>query len=943
MSRPVTSVTLATLVGLAAALPMDRAFAQKGAHRDEEKVIEIVVRYRDDALPANKHRLPDWALAEIATALRRSVEPHGKTSDGAFRLKVAPMSFKSAREAVNRVRMLRPVLYAQAVSDQRARSKESSAAVAFANPPLPTHRLIVKYRDPAITSASRAGVALASPMLDRIEVATGLRFQMLRPGPQGSYVLQLFKRVPHSTMEAIAAQIALDPDVEYAVPDGRRQHALVPTDGGYGAQWHYFEAIGGINLPNAWNLTTGAPGIVVAVLDSGYTPHPDLVGHFVSNGYDFISDCAVANDAAPGPCTFPGGVPDFVSRDANAFDPGDWVTAAEADGNPANDPYFGWFVGCPVGNSEWHGTHVAGTIAAQTNNAYGVAGVTWKSRLLPVRGLGKCGGYDADLIDGVLWASGLPVSGVPINPFPARVINMSFGGNSACSIAWQNAINAALATGTALAVAAGNSSVNASGFSPANCNGLITVAATGRLGQRAYYSNFGAIVEIAAPGGSSDTGFIDQVWSTLNTGTTSPDLTPANLEFAYAYYQGTSMATPHVAGTAALMLARNPSLTPAQVTSIMQTSARVFPTGTGRDCTQALCGTGILDAFAALSATALPKRRDRVFDANGNADLLWTSAAAGNEVWLMAGVTPETMGALRAFPWIVAATGDFDNDGRTDIAWYNPSTGDAEATLMNGVTPGAAGTLFKSQVTQVLFTGDFDGDRKRDLLVRNSGTGALQALLMSGNTPGNAPTILTDANRVPSGVGDFNGDGKSDVVLRFNTTGATEIYLLNGGTILSNSSIRADPTWIVHKVGDFNGDGHSDILWSNSVTGATEIWLMNGALTDATLPLLDGGFWQVLLVDDFDGDGRTDILWRHQVTGALAVWLMNDFTPTKGAAFPIDPGWNVILTGDYNGDGKADLVIRNAVNGQTSIWLMDGTAPTSSGVVRTSTTFAPVP
>ena len=262
---------------------------------------EIVVRYRDDALPAGGQRLTEGATAEIAAALRTPVRPLGRTADGAFRLRVAPMSFTDARDAVNRVRMLRPVLYAQAVPVQGARNKNSAIAAAFAHPPLPTHRLIVKYRDAAITAGSRAGIALAPSMLDRIVTATGYRFQMLRPGPQGSYVLQLPRRVPYATMEAIASQIALDPDVEYAVPDGRRQHALVPNDSNYGSQWHYFEAAGGINLPNAWNLTTGAPGIVVAIVDTGYLPHPDLVGHFVSKGYDFIADCAVANDASPGP------------------------------------------------------------------------------------------------------------------------------------------------------------------------------------------------------------------------------------------------------------------------------------------------------------------------------------------------------------------------------------------------------------------------------------------------------------------------------------------------------------------------------------------------------------------------------------------------------------------------------------------------------------------
>jgi serine protease len=183
---------------------------------------------------------------------------------------------------------------------------------------------------------------------------------------------------------------------------------------------------------------------------------------------------------------------------------------------------------------------------------------------------------------------------VPANPSPARVLNLSLGGTGSCDTATQNAINSALAAGAVVVVAAGNSNSDASGFTPANCNGVITVAATGRQGQRASYSNYGATVEISAPGGSDG----QAILSTLNNGTTSPN--PSGYD--YVYYQGTSMATPHVTGIASLMLSVDPSLTPAQVLATIQTTARAFPTGTVRDCTTALCGSGIVDAAAALRA-----------------------------------------------------------------------------------------------------------------------------------------------------------------------------------------------------------------------------------------------------------------------------------------------------------------------------------------------------
>jgi uncharacterized repeat protein (TIGR01451 family) len=243
---------------------------------------------------------------------------------------------------------------------------------------------------------------------------------------------------------------------------------------------------------------------------------------------------------------------------------------------------------------------VAGTIGAATNNSTGVAGINWTSKILPVRVLGKCGGYTSDIVDGMSWAAGLAVSGVPANANPAKVLNLSLGGSGACSATWQNAINAITAAGATVVVAAGNSNANASGFSPASCTGVISVAAVGKTGGRAYYSNFGTSVKIAAPGGEQySVNDPNGVLSSLNTGATSPGAD------TYIYYQGTSMATPHVVGIASLMLSVNPSLTPAQVLSNIQSTARVFPTSTGSgggDCTTSLCGSGIINAAAAVAA-----------------------------------------------------------------------------------------------------------------------------------------------------------------------------------------------------------------------------------------------------------------------------------------------------------------------------------------------------
>ncbi len=353
--------------------------------------------------------------------------------------------------------------------------------------------------------------------------------------------------------------LAAMPGVEYAEPDALLKPMAVPDDTRYNEQWHYFESTAGINLPPAWDTHTGA-GVVVAVIDTGYRPHADLDSKIVG-GYDFIGDTFVANDGN--------------GRDSDASDPGDWVAYNECGG------------GNPASNSSWHGTHVAGTVAAESDNSQGVAGVAWDAAILPVRVLGKCGGYTSDIADGIIWASGGSVPGVPANAYPAQVLNLSLGGGGSCSSTTQSAINTARANGATVVVAAGNSNANAANYTPASCNGVISVASVDRGGNRAYYSNYGSVVDVAAPGGETAIQ-ANGVLSTLNTGTTVP------ASDSYAFYQGTSMAAPHVAGAAALLYEADPSATPDDIEAALVVSARSFP----GSCSQ--CGSGIIDADAAI-------------------------------------------------------------------------------------------------------------------------------------------------------------------------------------------------------------------------------------------------------------------------------------------------------------------------------------------------------
>ena len=433
-----------------------------------------------------------------------------------------------------------------------------------------TNRIIVKFKPVAAISPS--GATIGQPLtlnalrarVTTMSARLGMRIQYRRTLATGAEVVELDAWKSYDEATRIANELASDPTIEYAEPDRLMYPLFTPNDARYDEQWHYFEPTGGLNLPSAWDNYNGE-GVVVAVLDTGYRPHSDLNANIVS-GYDMISDAFIGNDGN--------------GRDSNPQDPGDWTDAGECGGG--QPPSFS--------GSSWHGTHVAGTIAAVTNNGLGVAGVAFGAKVSPVRVLGKCGGFTSDIADGIVWASGGTVSGAPANVNPAKVINMSLGGGGSCGTTTQTAINMARQNGATVVVAAGNSNTNASSATPANCNGVITVAATDRIGGKAFYSNFGSVVDVAAPGGALQGSVANGVLSTLNSGSTTPQ------GDVYGFYQGTSMATPHVAGLAALLYQAKPDITPDEVESTIKNTARSFPAA----CSG--CGSGIADAAAAIAA-----------------------------------------------------------------------------------------------------------------------------------------------------------------------------------------------------------------------------------------------------------------------------------------------------------------------------------------------------
>ncbi|MEJ2455764.1 MAG: S8 family serine peptidase [Candidatus Thiodiazotropha sp.] len=426
---------------------------------------------------------------------------------------------------------------------------DTTGQITFAVPALQaavadsTDRIIVKYRESATDSFT-----ISAPT-DRFSRLTGYAMTHLGRTHDGALILKLQQTLPLETLHGIIREIERNAEVEYAEPDLRMFPLYTPNDPRYNEQWHYYEETGGIDLPPAWDLTRGEH-IVVAVVDTGYLPHQDLLPNLLP-GYDMISDPEVANDGD--------------GRDAEPLDPGDVAPA------------------CGTYRSSWHGTHVAGTVAAVAGNDIGVTGVAFQAKIQPVRVLGKCGGYLSDIADGIIWASGADVGGLPTNQTPAQVISLSLGASApACTQTMQLAIDAARQMGATLVVAAGNDGLDSDGTTPANCDGVITVAATTRAAERASFSNYGEGVDIAAPG--------EQILSTHNTGLVTA------ADDSYAYANGTSMATPHVSGVTALLYAVRPELTPQQAEQILKTTARPFPA----PCNG--CGAGIVDAFAAVEA-----------------------------------------------------------------------------------------------------------------------------------------------------------------------------------------------------------------------------------------------------------------------------------------------------------------------------------------------------
>ena len=542
---------------------------------------------------------------------------------------------------------------------------------------LPATTLLVKLAgEPADAADGQAQQAL----LRRVLADARLPLQAERPLGSGWWRLQSRAGADAAERAAWLARLRADARLAHAMPDLREQRAAVPTDTLFraadpaNAQWWLDDQsdtanAGAANFSKAWDTTKGSALPVIAVLDSGITSHADLNANVLAPGYNFVSKAEYANNG--------------VGRSATATDPGDALTQAELDGNRT------LWDGCLVNaRSSWHGTVVAGQLGAVTNNAAGVAGINWNARILPVRVSGKCGASVADMVDGMRWAAGLPVAGVPANANPAKVLVIGFASVKpkgsdkplSCNVAdadpdvaaaarlYSDAITELRNLGVLVVAAAGNEGGGVG--RPANCAGVFGVTATNRQGFKAIYANFGPEVQLTAPGGDAnngatcDTELADTgIVSTTNTGAT------AAAAAGYGAVSGTSFAAPQVAGTAGLMWAANPALTLAQVEAGLKASARPHVT-----------------AYALGHCTTLNKNRCSFTATTGGAGLL-DAAEAVRYAQSPAGYVAPTRSSLGLQSAALSRCGTLQ--GSTAIPLPAPTPAPAPAPAAGGGGGGA--------------------------------------------------------------------------------------------------------------------------------------------------------------------------------------------------------------------------------------------------------------
>jgi serine protease len=598
-------------------------------------------------------------------------------------------------------------------------------------------RLVIGFRATPTNSTvrivhSRSGV-MEEPQAhtSSVDVASlaarvKLPMQRSRQITPNMHVVYLQKTLYGADVNALLGALRADPAVQFADIDQRRYPHAVPNDPlfvatpGAAGQWYMMTPsptgdASATDAVSAWALSTGSSGVVIADVDTGVRfDHPDLLragfGGRLLPGYDFVSEDQNSSTGEPlGTYLIAN---DGDGWDPDPSDPGDWIDSA--DQTNALFPA----ASCPIADSTWHGTRVMGILGAVTNNDVGIAGMTWNSYLVPVRALGKCGGYDSDIIAGMQWAAGLSVSGVPDNPYPATIINLSLGGSGACPSDYADVVSTLTGMGVLIVASAGNASgpVDA----PGNCAGVLAVAGLRNIGTKVGYSSLGAEVGVSAPAGNcvnSSGPCLKSIDTTSNTGLTVPSTSTYTNETNVNL--GTSFSAPIVSGIAALMRTVNANLTPAQLIARIEASAVSFPQPTGLPVCPAVasdgsgecacptnggeCGAGMVNALAAVTAAQRPIAAVAVSTANGSTvlDAAGSSASCGRTLaayaWTATGGVTVSPGAPASSATVASSgTGGSvtltvtDSAGASDTAVIVVSANGA--VTVPAATPKSAGT-----------------------------------------------------------------------------------------------------------------------------------------------------------------------------------------------------------------------------------------------------------
>jgi serine protease len=550
------------------------------------------------------------------------------------------------------------------------------------------------------------------------------------------HVMYLQKTLYGADVDAVLKVLRADPAVKFAEVDQRRYPHTVPNDPLFqpstdaAGQWFMLTPstataasdAAATDAVSAWSITTGSTGTVIADVDTGVLfTHPDLLragfGGRLLPGFDFVSaDLDPTTSAELGTYLIAN---DGDGWDPDPTDPGDWIDAADQSVVDVDGHNLFPAASCPVADSSWHGTRVMGLLGALTNNDVGVAGMTWNPYLLPVRALGKCGGYDSDIIAGMQWAVGMTVNGVTDNPYPADIINLSLGGTGSCPSDYADVVSTLTGMGVLIVASAGNEGGGVD--APGNCSGVLGVAGLRNVGTKVGYSSYGAEVGVSAPAGNcvnTSGPCLRSMDTTTNSGLTVATANTYTDE--YNYNVGTSFSAPVVSGIAALMLAVNANLTPAQLIARIQASASPFPQPTGlavcssssgeTECAcpndGSQCGAGMVNALAAVTSALRPIAAVVVPSATGLGssvvlDAGGSTASCGRTIasygWTTSGPTVVIVSGANASKVTIMANGSgtvtltvTDSAGAVDTATL--TVGSSGSVTAASTTPRSAGT-----------------------------------------------------------------------------------------------------------------------------------------------------------------------------------------------------------------------------------------------------------